>query len=86
MLNVGDRVIYSSGEDSWNGSVGVVTEINCRQFTENVTAVAWETGPAKKYQDVNYPGRGFMRNYTSCLEVVKFTYDPTQAGDTDDDV
>lgn len=89
MFNVGDTVVYAhfNYNDSWNGSVGVVREIHCEGFDEDVTAVAWETGEAMAYQDSQYPGRGFVRNFTGHLKPLgPLKYDPTQTGDTDEDV
>lgn len=90
MLNVDDWVVFSDGGSPWNSSEGVVIEINCQTRTNlNVTAVSWKSGEAREYQDSHYPDRGYIKNFTVHLKPlypVYKGYDPTQAGDTDDDI
>lgn len=86
-FSVGDKVVYKAG-DNWDGSIGTIVETNCMGFTQVVHSVSWETGRAWEYQQVQYPGRGFMRNYSRNLHPLepKYEYDPNQTGDTEDDI
>jgi hypothetical protein len=86
-LNIGDKVIYRTEHgDFWDGSTGTVVEVNCDGFNDVVHSVCWETGRAWEYQQIQYPGRGFVRNFGVNIHLLEQPYDPTQMGDTDDDI
>ena len=89
MFTIGSAVRYSSDVPSdWEGSEGVIVEADCPGFgyKEKVHSVNWYTGNLSSYQNEKYLGRGFVRSFENTLRLISFTYDPTQTGDTDDDV
>ena len=87
-FRVGDKVRYCS-KDNWDGSIGTLIEVDCQGYEGKVCKVAWESGRAYEYQEEIYLGRGYMYNYAKWMvlaepEILK--YDPTQQGDTDEDI
>jgi hypothetical protein len=98
MFKAGNLVIYSETvgaiNDSLrlrprNGSIGIIlkptegygTRGNVRAFDVN-----WISGSCKLEQERKLSSRGHYAVWTKNIQLAEVPYDPTQAGDTDDDI
>lgn len=92
MFNVGDRVKYkekTSRTVSYNrtkaGLVGTITKLEKSSGEDYATV---EFDKEQPFHSGSYKTLYGLRNGCYCdnLEYISFKYDPSQAGDTDDDV
>jgi hypothetical protein len=82
-LEVGDTVEYCFDNPSWkrlHGSIGIIREVHKNYYGYKIL---WQTGPmmAEARLSENY----FLPETIKKINTI-FEYDPTQVGDTDDDI
>jgi len=88
MIEVGDYVEYcfeGYGNERYHGSIGRVLEVrNYYGYSEYQCAVFWESGLLSEHESYKTPRLFWDRTIKKAC--VNRDYDPTQMGDTEDDI
>lgn len=95
-IKIGSLVCYTERRSSFrdserniprNGSIGTVVEVTSGyRHSTRAFDVNWHSGGCLKEQKRKLTENGWFAVWTENLDLAEVPYDPTQAGDQDDDI